>query len=81
MGPRRVGPRRVGPEGWGPEGWGPEPRKGGARRLGARKVGGLSPARNFILSSLSGGSSCGILVVFEVLGPSNVRVWSSLVVV
>ena len=36
----------------------------------------LSPAENFILSSLSGRSSRGILVVFL----TTVRVWSSLVV-
>ena len=65
-GPRRVGPRRVGP-----------------RRVGAQNFALFfpSPAGNFIFSFLSGGSSRGILVVFEAPGHSNVRVWSSLVVV
>ena len=35
-----------------------------------------SPAGNFILSSLSGGSFRGILVVFEAPGRSNVHVWA-----
>ena len=41
----------------------------------------LSPAGNFILSSLSWGSSRGILVVFEGPGPWNVHIRSSRVVV
>ncbi len=41
----------------------------------------LSPAGNFTLSSLSGGSSRWILVVFLKAGRSIVRVWSSRVVV
>ena len=68
-GPEGLGARRVGgPKGGGPEGW-------GARRVGGRRVGGpkfraffLSPAGNFILSSLSGG----LLVefwFFEAPGP------------
>ena len=59
-GPEGEGARRGGgPKGWGPEG------------LGARRVGGarnfalfFSPTGNFILSTLSGRSSRGILVVF-----------------
>ena len=86
-----------GPKGCGgPEGvWGARRGVGGLKGCGGaegvwgvRRVGGpkfraffLSPAGNFILSSLSGGSSRGILVVFEALGRSNVRVWSSRAVV
>ena len=60
--PGWLGTRRVGAEGW---------------RAQNFALLFLSPARNFILSSLSGGSSRGILVVFEAPG----RVWSSRVVV
>ena len=48
------------------EGWGPE---------------GSSPATKFVLFFPLWGFSRGILVVFEAPGRSNVRVWSSLVVV
>ena len=54
---------------------------GGAQRVGPRRVGGPkfraffpSPATIFFHSSLSWGSSRGILVLFEALGPSNVHV-------
>ena len=59
-GPRRVGARRGG----GPEGWGPG-------EVGAQNFALFfpSPTGNFVLSSLSGGSSRGILVVFEAQVP------------
>ena len=66
-GPDGVG----GPKGWGPAGWGPK----------FSLFFFFSPAGNFILSSLSGRSSRGILVVLEAPGRSNVHVWSSRVVV
>ena len=84
VGPGGVGPGGVGArtqKRWGPKGWGPEGL--GARRVGGPKGGGdegwgakisrffFSPAGNFILSSLSGGSSRGILVVFEAPGRSK----------
>ena len=69
-GPKGWRPKGWGPKGWGPEGWGPKFR-----------AFFLAPAGNFILSSLSGGSSRGILVVFESPVRSHVHVWSSLVVV
>ena len=60
----------------GPEGWGPEAPKSGAWRVGPRRVGGIkfraffsSPTTIFFHSSLSWGSSRGILVVFEAPGP------------
>ena len=65
-GGRRSGgqnPEKVGPEGLGPEG-----------RAQNFALFFLSPAGNFILSSLSGGSSRGILAVFEAPGRSNVHV-------
>ena len=97
VGPRRVGakPRKSeGPKLWGPEGGAPKggAPKGGAPKGGAPKGGGRtvgaqnfalffpSPATVFIFS-LSFGLFRGILVVFEAPGPSNVRVWSSRVVV
>ena len=67
--PKGGSPKGGGPKGWGTEGWG---------------------AQNFALFFLSPtghsffslwGFSRGILVVFEAPGRSNVRVWSSLVVV
>ena len=51
-----------------PEGW------GGSKFLAFFHA----PATIFILSSLFWWSSRGISVVFEVLGPSKMRVWSSL---
>ena len=60
----------------GPKGWGPEGVAGPKFRAFF-----FSPAGKFVLSSLSGGSSRGILVVFEAPGRSNVHVRSSLVVV
>ena len=78
VGARRVGARRGGaPKGGGPEGVGVPEGVGGPK---FRAFFPLS-AGNFILSSLSGGSSRGILVVFEAPGRSNVRVWSSRAVV
>ena len=76
-GARRVGgrARRVGPEGWGPEGWGP---KGGEPKI-LRFFCSLPPEIHSFFSLW--GFSRGILVVFETPGRSNVRVWSSLVVV
>ena len=79
----------------GVEGGGAKPRKGGspkggAPQGGAPKGGGgpkfrafffPSPTPIFILFFSLWGSSRGILVVFEAPGRSNVRVWSSLVVV
>ena len=88
-GPEGLGARRVGgPKGWGPEGLGarrggahrsggPNPEKVGPEGLGARRGGGPT-AGNFILSSLSGGSSRGIV---EAQGRSNVLFRTSLVVV
>ena len=80
MGPRRVGPQWVGgqnPEKVGvPKGGAP---RGGAPNCGALKGGapkGGGPRTIFFLSSLSGGSSCGILVqgpeiyTFKILGQS-----------
>ena len=69
--------------GGGRKGVSPNPEKVGAEGWGGPKFRSFffSPAGNFFLSSLSGGSSRGILVVFEAPGRSNVRVWSSLVVV
>ena len=67
--------------------------KGGAQKGGAQKGGGPEgcpkfraffspvPPQNSFFSFLSGGSSRGILVVFEVPGRSNVHVWSSQAVV
>ena len=83
---KKWGPKGLGTKGWGPKGGGP---KGGDQRGGGSKGGGpkfraffsLSPTGNFILSSLSGGSSREILVVFEAPGRSNVHVWCSRVVV
>ena len=63
------GPKGGGPK-WEPEGW------------GAQNLVFFSLSRCKIRSFLSSlGSSRGILVVFEVPGRSNGRVWSSLVVV
>ena len=61
------------------KGWGPE-RVGPLRGEPKNSLFFPSPAsiRSF---SLSGGSSRGILVVFEAPGPSNVHVWSSRAVV
>ena len=64
--------------------WAPEPRKMGPEGVGHRKgweaqnfaLSSLPPQFSFFLLSL-GGSSRGILVVFEASGPSNVHVWSS----
>ena len=86
-GPEGLGARRVGgPKGWGPEGLGARRvggPKGGGKGGGAEGWGAqnfalffLSPAGNFILSYLSGGSSRGILVVFEAPRRSNVDVWA-----
>ena len=58
------------PEWWGPEGW-------GARNFALFLP---SPTPFSLFLSFSGGSSRGFLVVFERLGPSNVHVWSSRVV-
>ena len=63
----------VGPQRWGPKGGVP---KGGVPKGGALKGG--AHFRSFCLSLVS---SRGILVVFEAPEPSDVRVWSSLVVV
>ena len=52
MGAEGVGARRGG----GPEGWGPGPKF---------RAFFVSPARNFILSSLSGGSSRGIVAAVQ----------------
>ena len=71
--PEGMGPP---PEEWsqrGPRRGGTEPRKGGAPKGGPRRVGGpkfrafftLSRSHFRSFSSLSGGSSRGILVVFE----------------
>ena len=71
-----VGLRRV-VKGGGPEWW--EPRRLVSRRLGSPKFRFFFfpfPTPIFIHSSLSWGSSRGILVVFEAPGPSNVHVWS-----
>ena len=85
-GPEGVGgPKGGGPKGWGPKGW---PEGWGARKVGAEGVGGpkfraffaLSHRKFLSLFSLWGFSR-GILVVFEAPGRSNVRVWSSPVVV
>ena len=85
------GPESGGPKGWGPKGWrplgGPNPEKVGPEGWGARRVEGpkfraffaLSHRKFHSLFSLWGFSR-GILVVFEAPGRSNVRVWSSLVV-
>ena len=77
-----------GPKGWGPGGVGA--RRGGGlnpEKVGARRVGGpkfrafsLSHRKSHSFFSLWGFSR-GILVVFEAPGRSNMRVWSSLVVV
>ena len=79
-----------------PKGVGPNPEKSGAPSNGARTPKGgspkggwaqnfalffSSPALNFVLFVSHCVSSRGILVVFEALGPSNVHVWSSQVVV
>ena len=89
-GPKGGAPERVGGRGCGPDGG---PKGVGAEGVGAEGVGAegwgaenfalflLSPTGNFIRCSLFGGFSRGILVVFEAPGRSNVRVWSSLVVV
>ena len=80
-GPEGWGPELWGPEGWGPEGWGPEgwgPGGWGAQNFALFFP---SPAAKFVLFFPLWGSSRGILVVFEAPGRSNVRVWSSLVVV
>ena len=85
------------PKGWGPQRVEAprveapekvEPSKGGARRVEPRKVGcpkfrAFFPCsrHNFLSSFSLLGSFRGILVVFEAPGRSNVRVWSSLVVV
>ena len=94
MGARRVGAQTQ--KKWGPKGGGPKggaqkggAQKGGAPKSGAPKGGGPkisrfffpSPATKFVLFFPLWGSSRGILVVFEAPGRSNVRVWSSLVVV
>ena len=68
-GPRRVGTRRVAPARWGPVRWATEGPKGwrprvmGARRVGARNFALFFPLppQFFFLSSLSWGSSRGIL--------------------
>ena len=78
-GARKVGgptEKKWGREGWGPEGW-------GAEGWGAQNFALFSPVppQNSFFSSLSGGLSRGILVVFEVAGRSNVHVWSSRAVV
>ena len=94
-GPKLWGPEGGAPKGGAPKGGAPKggarrvgPRRVGARRVAARRVGAQnfalffpSPATVFILFSLSFGLFRGILVVFEAPGPSNVRVWSSRVVV
>ena len=90
--PKGWGPEGVGcPKGWGPEGVGA--RRGGGRRVGAEGVGALRGGgpkfraffalshRKFHSLFSLWGFSRGILVVFEAPGRSNVRVWSSLVVV
>ena len=74
-GPEGVGARtqkRWSTKGWGLKGWGPE--------ISRFFFFSLSPEISFFLLSL-GGSSRGILVVFETLGRSIVRVWSSRIVV
>ena len=91
-GPGRVGARSWGPEGGGPTGRGPNgegARRGGSPKgWGARRGGGPKFRAFFALSHRKlhsffslWGFSRGILVVFEAPGRSNVRVWSSLVVV
>ena len=73
--------RRVGPEGWGQRSGRP---KGGGPQSGGPKGGGPK-FRFFFFSRLNfhslwslWASFCGISVVFEVLGPSKMHVWSSL---
>ena len=78
--PEKVGPEGLGARGGGPKGGGP---KGGGRRVGGPKFRAffsLSHRKFHSFFSLWGFSR-GILVVFEAPGRSNVRVWSSLVVV
>ena len=65
-------PKGGAPQLWGPEAW--EPKI-------SRFFFSLSPPQNSFFSSLSGGLLVEFLVVFEAPGRSNVRVWSSLVVV
>ena len=90
MRPRRVGPERLGPEGDEPRNMGPQrqaPNCGtpqeGPLRWGPKGVGPQnfalffhSPATIVFLSSLSWGSSRGILVVFLKAGASDVHDWA-----
>ena len=63
-GPSGVGALRGARRGWGPKGGGPTQKNLGPGGVVAQNFAlfFLSPAGNLILSSLSGGSSCGILV-------------------